>query len=186
MGVMTNVYPCTNPIEFLGIGNSRDWKRHINSNNMKCQFMWFSMCFKWLITAKLNYIWIKKTMTYIELVMYAGSFFVIQNVPDQLPLWDRKRTQWATWGLIRTKKGSFWVGRLKWSHCCSQMVSFWVAVSKLLPLGAKLVSFWMVWNRRVSNRLSWSQLVLFWVAYRKAPPQRAKMASFWMVWFSCG
>ena len=23
-------------------------------------------------------------MTYIELVMYAGSFFLIQNVPDQL------------------------------------------------------------------------------------------------------
>ena len=101
-------------------------------------------------------------------------------------LWDRKRTQWATWGLIRTKKDSFWVGRLKWSHRWSQMVSFWVAVRKLLPLGSRLVSFWMVWNRRVSNRLTWSQLVLFWVAYRKAPPQRAKIASFWVVWFTCG
>ena len=101
-------------------------------------------------------------------------------------LWDRKRTQWATWGLIRTKKDSFWVGRLKWSHCWSQMVSFWVAVRKLLPLGAKLVSFWMVRNHRVSNKLTWSQLVLFWVAYRKAPPQRTKMASFWVVWFPCG
>ena len=103
-----------------------------------------------------------------------------------LTLWDRKRTQWATWGLIRTKRDSFWVGRLKWSHCWSQMVSFWVALRKLLPLGAKLVSFWMVWNCRVSNRLTWSQLVSFWVAYRKAPPQRAKMASFWVVWFPCG
>ena len=101
-------------------------------------------------------------------------------------LWDRKRTQWATWGLIRTKKDLFWVGRLKWFHGWSQMVSFWVAVRKLLPLGAKLVSFWMVWNHRVSNRLTWSQLVLFWVACRKAPPQRAKMASFWVVWFPCG
>ena len=100
-------------------------------------------------------------------------------------LWDRKRTQWATWGLIRTKKDSFWVGRLKWFHCWSQTVSFWVAVRKLLPLGAKLVSFWMVWNHQVLNRLTWSQLVLFWVAYRKAPPQRAKMASFWVVWFPC-
>ena len=62
------------------------------------------------------------------------------------------------------------MGRLKWSHCWSQMVSFWVAVRKLPPpLGAKLVSFWMIWNPRVSNRLTWSQLVLFWVAYRKAP-----------------
>ena len=78
------------------------------------------------------------------------------------------------------------MGRLKWSHCWSQMVSFWVAVRKLLPLGAKLVSFWMVGNHRVSNRLTWSQLVLFWVAYRKAPPQRTKMASFWVVWFPCG
>ena len=51
------------------------------------------------------------------------------------------------------------MGRLKWFHCLSQMVSFWVAVSKLLPLGAKLVSFWMIWNHRVSNRLTWSQLV---------------------------
>ena len=101
-------------------------------------------------------------------------------------LWDRKGTQWATWGLIRTKKDSFWMGRLKWSHCWSQMVSSWVAVRKLLPLGAKLVSLWMVWNRRVSNRLTGSQLVLFWVAYRKAPPQRAKMVSFWVVWFPCG
>ena len=47
----------------------------------------------------------------------------------------------------------------KWSHCWSQMVSFWVAVRKLLPLGAKLVSFWMVWNRWVSNRLTWSYFV---------------------------
>ena len=100
-------------------------------------------------------------------------------------LWDRKRTQWATWGLILTKKDSFWVGRLKWSHCWSKMVSFWVAVRKLLPLGAKLVSFCMVWNRWVSKRLTWSQLVLFWVAYRKAPPQRAKMVSFWVMWFPC-
>ena len=46
------------------------------------------------------------------------------------------------------------------------MISFWVALRKLLPLGAKLVSFWMVWNCRVSNRLTWSQLVSFWVAYR--------------------
>ena len=103
-----------------------------------------------------------------------------------ITLWDRKRTQWATWGLIRTKKDSFWVGRLKWSHRWSQMVSFWVAVRKLLPLGAKLVSFWMVGNHRVSNRFTWSQLVLFWVAYRKAPPQRTKMVSFWVVWFPWG
>ena len=51
-----------------------------------------------------------------------------------MSLWDRKRTQWATWRLIRTKRDSFWVGRLKWSHCWSQMVSFWVALRKLLPM----------------------------------------------------
>ena len=114
------------------------------------------------------------------------SFLSFLSPSCLLTLWDRKRTQWATWRLIRTKRDSFWVGRLKWSHCWSQMVSFWMALWKLLPLGAKLVSFWMAWNRRVSNRLTWSQLVLFWVAYRKAPPQRAKMASFWVVWFPCG
>ena len=117
-------------------------------------------------------------------VKFRWSLFL--KVQLTISLWDRKRTQWATWGLIRTKKDSFWVGRLKWSHCWSQMVSFWVAVRKLLPLGARLVSFWMVGNHRVSNRLTWSQLVLFWVAYRKAPPQRTKMASFWVVWFPCG
>ena len=50
-----------------------------------------------------------------------------------ITLCDRKRTQWATWGLTRTKKDSFWVGRLEWFHCWSQMVPFWVAVRKLLP-----------------------------------------------------
>ena len=56
-----------------------------------------------------------------------------QNNVLHISLWDRKRTQWATWGLIRTKRDSFWVGRLKWSHCWSQMVSFWVALRKLPP-----------------------------------------------------
>ena len=148
---------------------------------------------KWLRCCEIHLRWLSPVLTDDKWALGWGRGWCclekghyLNRCRLNVTLWDRKRTQWATWGRIRTKKDSFWVGRLKWFHCWFQMVSFWVAVRKLLPLGAKLVSFWMVWNHRVSNRLTWSQLVLFWVAYRKAPPQRAKMASFWVVWFPCG
>ena len=70
-----------------------------------------------------------------------------------LSLWNRKGTQWATWGLI----WSLWVSNgLKWTHFewpyfavakmglnWSQSVSFWVATTKLHPQRAQMVSFWV-------------------------------------------
>ena len=153
-----------------------------------CHHIWPYKCCHTQSSLILNQQWHEQT------VIFSDADY-IQCLIEHTSIWSNnmiiiimgpKKDSMGHLGTHSGWKGLIWVGRLKWSHCWSQMVSFWVAVIKPLPLGPKLVSFWMVWNRRVSNRLTWSQLVLFWVAYRKAPPQRAKMVSFWVVWFPCG
>ena len=80
--------------------------------------------------------------------------FKRQNAPSWAhTLWNRKGTQWATWGLI----WSLWVSKgLKWTHFewpyfavaklglnLSQSVLFWMATTKLHPHWAQMVSFWV-------------------------------------------
>ena len=86
---------------------------------------------------------------------YAVFTCIMYNVKCSiLALWNRKGTQWATWGLI----WYLWVSKgLKWTH----FEWPYFAVAKL--------------------GLNWSQSVSFWVATTKLHPQRAQWShSEWL------
>ena len=97
--------------------------------------------------------WLNENVTCVQLLSWISGQTSNKHRQRHVSLWNRKGTQWATWGLI----WSLWVSTgLKWTHYewpyfavaklglnWSQYVSFWVATTKLHPQQARTVSFWV-------------------------------------------